>query len=546
MVRLELGYRIFASIRQPVAPHKIEISATMKSSLIFIFACFFGVASAQKPLTSKQIDSLVAKTMSMMPLAGISVAVIKDGKVVHSKGYGVNSNVTKEKTDENTLFAIASNSKAFTSTALGMLVDEGKLKWQDFVVKYIPEFKMYDPWVTENFTIVDLLTHRSGLGLGAGDLMFFPDGSDFTIKDILNSFQYQKPTSQFRTRYDYDNLLYMVAGEVVARVSGTPWTEFVEKRIMSPLAMKRSVSIYGNLKDQKNLAIPHTVVNNQLKQITPYAESNTSMAAAGGIMANVADLSQWVMMHLKEGKYGDGKQLISERSHHELWKPHTNISFRVEGDPRYKNHFEAYGLGFDITDRNGYIELSHTGGLPGMLSKISMIPELNFGVIVLTNTDPGGYSFLTISQSITDSYLNLKPEDKLTHAQQYIQSNTGQSDSVTNAVWNITKSAKFTGDLKAYAGTYHDNWFGDISVTLKGNQLWMTAARSPKLNGSMHYYKGNTFAVKWDYQEIPADAFAIFSLDEEGRATGIRMKAISPNTDFSFDFHDLDLKRLEK
>ena len=518
----------------------------MKRALVILLASFFGIASAQKPLTSKQIDSLVAKTMSVMPLAGISVAVVKDGKVVHSKGYGVNSIITKEKTDDNTLFAIASNSKAFTSTALGMLVDEGKLKLQDRVIKYIPEFKMYDPWITENFMIVDLLTHRSGLGLGAGDLMFFPDGGNFTIKDVLNSFQYQKPTSQFRTKYDYDNLLYMVAGEVVARVSGMSWTDFIEKRIMGPLVMKRSVGIYGNLKDQKNLALPHSVVNNQLKQITPYAESDAPMAAAGGIMSSAVDLSQWVMMHLKEGKYEDGKQLISERSHRELWKPHTNISFRVNGDARYKNHFEAYGLGFDVLDRNGYIELSHTGGLPGMLSKISMIPELNFGVIVLSNTDPGGYSFITVAQSIIDSYLNLKPEDHISRIQKYIQSNTGASDSVTNAVWNITKSAKYVGDLKAYVGTYHDNWFGDINVTLKGSQLWMTAARSPKLNGSMHYYKGNTFAVKWDYQEMPADAFAIFSLDEEGKATGIKMKAISPNTDFSFDFHDLDLKRVGK
>jgi CubicO group peptidase (beta-lactamase class C family) len=518
----------------------------MKRILVIVFTCCYVLAIAQKPLTSKQIDSLVAKTMSVMPLAAISVAVIKDGKVIHSKGYGVNSIVTKEKTDDNTLFAIASNSKAFTATALGMLVDEGKLKWQDQVIKYIPEFKMYDPWVTENFTILDLLTHRSGLGLGAGDLMFFPDGANFTIKDILNSFQYQEPVSQFRTKYDYDNLLYMVAGEVVKRVSGMPWTEFIEKRIMAPLGMKRSAGIYANMKDQKNIALPHSVVKNQLTQITPYAESDPSMAAAGGILSSVVDLSQWVAMHMKEGKYGDNKQLISIESHRELWRPHTNISFRVNGDKRYNNHFEAYGLGFDILDRNGYIELSHTGGLPGMLSKIAMIPELNVGVIVLTDTDPGGYSFLSITQAIVDSYLGLKPDDHISNAQRYIQSNSGTSDSVTTAAWNITKAAKFTGDPKAYVGTYRDNWFGDINVTLKGDQLWMTAARSPKLNGSMHYYKGNTFAVKWDYQEMPADAFAIFSLDEEGKAIGIKMKAISPNTDFSFDFHDLDLKRISK
>src|SRR6185436_10432292 len=169
------------------------------------------------------------------------------------KGYGVTSVQTKEKVDENTLFAIASNSKAFTTTALAMLVDEGKLKWQDKVVDHIPEFKMYDPYVTANFNIQDLLTHRSGLGLGAGDLMFFPDGSDHGINDIVSSFQYMKPVSAFRTKFDYDNLLYMVAGEIVKRKSGMNWSEFVEKRIMAPLNMKRSAGLYNRLKDAKNV-----------------------------------------------------------------------------------------------------------------------------------------------------------------------------------------------------------------------------------------------------------------------------------------------------
>ena len=214
-----------------------------KFTTLLVSIFFLGNLAYSQALTSKQIDSLVNKTMEVMPLAGIAVAVVKDGKVIHSKGYGVTSIKTKEKVDENTLFAIASNSKSFTTAALAILVDEGKLSWQDKVVDYIPEFKMYDPYVTANFNIQDLLTHRSGMGLGAGDLMFFPDGSNFTIKDILKSFQYQKPVSAFRTKFDYDNLLYLVAGEVIARVSGMSWAEFVEKKIMKPLGMSRSVVI---------------------------------------------------------------------------------------------------------------------------------------------------------------------------------------------------------------------------------------------------------------------------------------------------------------
>lgn len=214
----------------------------MKKSIILFFIVlnlFAGQTLFSQEIRSSQIDSLVNKAMSISPCAGIAVVVIKDDKIVHSKGYGVTSVNSKE----NTLFAIASNSKAFTAAALAILVDEGKLGWNDKVVTHIPEFKMYDPYVTANFNIQDLLTHRSGLGLGAEDLMFFPDGSDFTIEDMLNSFQYQRPTSAFRTKFDYDNLLYVVAGEVIARVSGMNWAKFVETKIMMPLGMQRSAGL---------------------------------------------------------------------------------------------------------------------------------------------------------------------------------------------------------------------------------------------------------------------------------------------------------------
>ena len=187
-----------------------------------------------QPLNSKAIDSLVERSMKAFDVPGIAVGVIKDGKLVHAKGYGVRSLNTQQPMDENTLFGIASNSKAFTAASLGLLVDEGKIHWDDKVRDYIPEFKMYSPYVTEEFTIRDLLTHRSGLGLGAGDLMFFPDSSDFTLKDIIYNLRFLKPVSGFRTKYDYDNNLYIIAGEVVARVTGKSWDDFVTERILQP------------------------------------------------------------------------------------------------------------------------------------------------------------------------------------------------------------------------------------------------------------------------------------------------------------------------
>src|SRR5688500_13507459 len=225
-------------------------TATLLVSLLLIF---FVSTEAFAQLTSQKIDSLVENALVKLKVAGASVAIVKDGKVIHQKGYGLTSITTKETVNEYTNFQIGSNTKAFTTAALSILEDEGKLKWTDKVKDHLPEFKMYNDYVTENFNIQDLLTHRSGLGLGAGDLMFFPDGSNFTMKDVLTSFQYFKPVSAFRTKYDYDNLLYIVAGEVIARASGMSYDAFVQKRIIEPLQMKNTF-VGSLMKDKSNLA----------------------------------------------------------------------------------------------------------------------------------------------------------------------------------------------------------------------------------------------------------------------------------------------------
>ncbi|HLI94130.1 MAG TPA: serine hydrolase domain-containing protein, partial [Puia sp.] len=224
----------------------------MRSPLVLLFLFSVCLDCCSQGLTSPQIDSLAERARRAFDVPGIAVCVIKDGKVIHSKGYGVRSLNTGEPVDENTLFGIASNSKAFTTAALGMLVDEGKLSWDDKVRKYIPEFKLSDPYVTEEFTIRDLLCHRSGLGLGAGDLMFFPDGSNFTIPDILHNLQYLKAASSFRSQYAYDNNLYIVAGEVVARASGMSWEDFIDTRILRPLGMTHSAASFVRLRDSSD------------------------------------------------------------------------------------------------------------------------------------------------------------------------------------------------------------------------------------------------------------------------------------------------------
>lgn len=514
----------------------------------FIIAVLFFAAvsfSQAQPLGTSSIDSLVQRSMKAFDVPGIAVAVLKDGKVIHSKGYGFRSLNTREKVDENTLFGIASNTKAFTSAALGMLADEGKLTWDDKVRKFIPEFKLYDPYVTEEFTIRDLLTHRSGMGLGAGDLMFFPDSSDFTIKDVIYNLRYLKPVSSFRSKYDYDNNLYIIAGEIVARVSGMSWEQFIEQRILNPLEMGNSASSYARLKNKANVIDGHASVDGKVSVIA--RNSSQIMLAAGGIYSSIADLSKWVQLHLSHGKYDGTKQLFSDNVHEEMWSPQTIIPIR--GTNSYNTHFASYGLGFGISDVKGYKQLSHTGGLEGMVTQITMIPELGLGIIVLTNQQEGG-AFVSITNQIKDGYLGVQGIDRVELNARSRKEQLAEAKKLTDSIWNqiaaVQKANTGKADISPYLGTYWDPWLGDVTISLKNAKPWFDSKRSPKLTGEVFPYKANTFIVKWRDRSMDADAYMSFIMDTEGRASGFTMKAISPLTDFSYDFHDLDFKRYKK
>lgn len=502
---------------------------------------------AHAQLSPHQIDSISGKALHDFNVAGIAVAVVKEGKIVYEKGYGVRSEDTKLPVDEHTNFQIASNSKAFTTAALSILVDEGKISWKDKVIRYIPEFKMYNDYVTQNFLIEDLLCHRSGLGLGAGDLMDFPDGTDFTIHDVLINFQYFKPQSDFRTKYDYDNQLYFVAGELIKRVSGMSWEQFVQTRIMEPLQMTNTFTDVNNMKDKTNLSAPHMTTGGITRTIKMLTLSDKMNGAPGGIVSNVDDMSKWAIMQLNNGKYGYKleKQLFSPARQTEMWTIHTVIP--AGPSPRYNTHFAGYGLGWLLNDVKGNLKVSHTGGLPGMLTSVTLIPDLKLGVIVLTNTmDGGGAAFSAISQSICDSYLGLPDGKWIDKYSKAMQARESGADSVTIKVWQtVTDNKNTVVDAANYVGTYQDNWFGKVAIFLKGKQLWFRSLRSPKLNGALQFYKPGTFAIKWEYQDQNCDAFATFEPGKNGKAQSIKMKGISPSIDFSFDFQDLDLQRVK-
>lgn len=513
---------------------------------IILFLCFISLSPVLlgQPLTDKQIDELVQRTIKSFDVPGIAVGIIKDGKLIHAKGYGLRSLNTKQPVTENTLFGIASNSKAFTCTALGILVDEGKLKWDDKVRDYIPEFKMYSPYVTEEFTIKDLLTHRSGLGLGAGDLMFFPDSSDFVLKDIIHNLRYLKQVSGFRTKFDYDNLLYIVAGEVVNRVSGKSWDEFVEEKIFKPLGMSKTAASFDRLIDKSNVIDGHAQVNGKVQVI---ARSTVKVGhSAGGINSNITDLAKWVQLWLNKGKYGESlaKSIFSEKVYREITSPQTIMT--VNGPGPYNTHFSSYGLGFFLSDEHGYKKITHTGGLEGMVTQITMIPEIGLGIIVLTNQQEGG-AFTSITNQIKDAYYGITGTDRVTEYSKGRLLQLNMAKKLVDSIWNKIQSVKApeTSSIGMFTGTYRDVWFGNITISLKDGKPWFTSMRSPKLNGEIFFYTGNTFVVKWADRSMDADAFLNFSLDEEGKAAGLKMKPISPLTDFSYDFQDLDFVKLK-
>ena len=518
---------------------------TLKTlALAFLFLYINNSAKAQG-LSNSQIDSLVQKTMKTFDVPGMAVAVLKDGKIYHKNTYGVRSIKTNAKVNENTLFGVASNTKAFTAAALGQLIDQGKLTWDTKVNDVIPEFKLYDAYVTAEFTVRDLITHRSGLGLGAGDLMVFPATNTTTLPEMIHNMRYLKPVSSFRSKFDYDNLLYIIAGEIVARVSNTSYDDYIIENFFKPLGMSRSLLSLKEIDADANRIDGHAPVDGKL-EITGYSFTQIATPAAG-IYASINDMSAWVQALLNEGKYGIQLKdsLFSKETHREMMTPQTLVR---TGKGPYNTHFLAYGLGFFLSDVNGYFQATHTGGLLGIVSQVVLLPELDLGIIVLTNQESGA-AFNAISNSIKDSYFDIKGRDWIKTYNERRLAGERDADSVVVAIEKDIvaqlKNKTATPNPADYIGTYKDPWFGNVIISSQNNNLHFRSVKLSDLTGIMSFYKGTTYAVRWNDRSLKADAFVTFSLDIEGKANGFTMSPISPLTDFSYDYQDLDFKRVE-
>jgi len=523
----------------------------MKKNFALLILLVAGFSSSAQ-LTATQIDSLVTATLKRFDVPGIAVGIVKDGNLIHAKGYGVRSLKNNLPVDENTLFGIASNSKAFTCMALAQLVDEKKLKWTDKVRSILPEFTMPDAYVAEEFNIKDLLVHRSGLGLGAGDLMFFPEGGNFTVTDIMKNLKHFKPESSFRTEFQYDNSLYIIAGEIIKRVSGLSWEEYIEQKLLTPLGMMNSKASYNRVPANANIIDAHVPINGKVEAI-PHDWSELANPA-GGIMSNVSDLSKWLIALMNNATLPNGKKMVSVEQLNDIWNIQTVIP-TTRAAPYFSN-FAGYGLGWFINDVNGQKQVGHTGGLLGTVTQITILPHLNLGIIVLTNQQQG-VAFNTISNTIKDAYLKNEQRNWLKiYGERFDRNNTSYKN-ISDSIYKLVAAAQKSTTLNKkenILGQYNDAWFGKATIYEQNAKLRMNFERSPKLKGEVLPLNFNTYVVKWDdrsldadayFRSLDADAYLNFTFNTASKSVSFSMAPISPITDFSFDFQDLNYQRVD-
>jgi CubicO group peptidase (beta-lactamase class C family) len=502
-------------------------------------------AQQREGISETALTELTSRAMSEFSVPGMAVGIIKADKILLAKGYGIRELGKPDKIDSETLFKIASNSKAFTTAALAILVDEGSVSWDGLVIDYLPEFRMHDPWVTAGFTVTDLLTHRSGLPGFVGDMLLWPEPNSFTREDIIYALRYFEPVSGFRSKYAYDNLLYIVAGEVIPRVSGKSWGEFVESRIMRPAGMKHCFADKIPKRKMKNLATPHGVIEGQLSVIERgrIPRQAPISAAAGGVVCSLDDMLTWVRTQLNGGTTPGGVELFSTVQSREMWKPQTlrNVSERdleLNG-----THFKAYGLGWRLADVHGFKEVSHTGTLPGMKSYVVLIPELELGVVLLTNGSSSA-ARAAVMNTIVRSFM---PVEQIDWIQLINDENEKRRREENLAVVDEKPAVQIpqaccAPELLQFAGRYRDPWFGDVNISLQGDQLVFAAEKSPKLAGILSHHDGSRFVVRWTDRTLEADAYILFERGEKDRVVAMSMSKLDPG---DFDFEDLDLSRVE-
>ncbi|WGL16307.1 serine hydrolase [Microbulbifer bruguierae] len=497
------------------------------------------------PLDSDSATAYIERVLEQEQVPGAAVGIWYRGEPLLLRGFGVTNVDSPRPVDGQTLFKLASTSKAFTTTALGLLVEEGKLDWDGRVVDYLPEFRLGDPWVSGEFRVVDLLTHRSGLGPGAGDLMLWPQPNTYSRQDVLAGLAHLPITGSFRADYAYDNLLYIVAGELIAAVSGQSYEEFVQQRLLAPMGLNNCYAGPVPADARNNLADPHRLEAidggaSGLVVDTPNLAGYDPivLAAAGGMHCSAGDMLTWLRTLLAGGETPGGEQLFSTETRDRLWQPETLMPFSAERAARDGGHFYAYALGWRIQDMHGKKVIHHTGSLSGMYAWAAVVPEEDLALVVLMNRSAGAARQALI-YGLLKPYLGAPEQDWLA----YFQDLYGAPAEAVEAEELAPPAGYAAVSAAELAGHYRDPWFGDMSVAREGDTLRWRARKSPRLSGTLTGAGDGVWALHWDDRSLNADAWMMAERDESGTLV-LTMQPKSRGVDFSYDFHDLRFEKV--
>lgn len=486
----------------------------------------FLVSNAFSQPDLKKLDAYYAKALKDWDVPGMSVAIVKDGKMIFAKGYGVKEAGKNEPPDENTLYAIASNTKAMTASMIAQLVEEGKLGWNDKVKKYLPYFELYDPYISSETTIRDILSHRVGLGTFSGDILWYR--SSLSAEDIVRRVKHLPRAYDFRAGYGYSNVMYLTAGEVIKQITGKSWGQNINERILRPLSMNRSVWSTKDILAKGNAASPHGLIDGVHKPIA--WENWETIAAMGGIISSVKDMSQWMIMNLNHGIY-NSDTLFSIASRNMMWTPHN--SFTVDHAGADKSvHFRGYALGWSVADYHGKLRVGHTGGYSGMVSAVTLVPDEKLGVVILTNGMKPMFGPLV--NYTVDAFLKAPEKDWSGEALANFKKNKDtRIEERQNARVANTKPSV---DASHFAGEYLAAAYGLIFVTNNGGKLRITFEHTPDLSATLDHWHYDVWKMSWEKSDpltwFP-HATVKFELDNNNKVTGLSFDV--PNDDFWFD-----------
>ncbi len=521
----------FLTTNDNATPGSSTKTITMKKlyilTAILLLAVFSLTAQTETSVDLVQLDTYFAKMVQDWDVPSASIGIVKDGKLIFTGNYGVLEIGKKANPDANTLYAIASNSKAFTSAIIGMLVQEGKLSWDDKVKKHLPYFALYDPWVSNEVTVRDILSHRTGLGTFSGDVIWFK--SDLTSEEIIRRTKFIPKAFDFRAGYGYSNLMYITAGELIKQVTGKSWSQNVEERIFKPLQMDRSITTPEKLAAKGNFATPHGRVDNVNVAIA--WENWEEIAATGGIISSVNDIAKWMIFNLNNGINGKDT-LLTRATRNMVWTPHNNFVVDHTRKNNFNRHFSAYGLGWGLSDYHGRLNVSHTGAYDGMITAITLIPDEKLGIVVLTNgmNSP----IMAATYYALDKFLGIDGKDwsadylKRLNAQQ--NNDTRIPDRKAKRVLNTQPSLP----LEKYAGAYKSDIYGDITITFADGQLRMNFEHSPSLSATLNHWHYDVWEIKWD--EVHAwFSFGTVKFNTDNNLNITGMDFDIPNDDIFFE-----------